>query len=397
MTVEYLLTTKAIRERSKKLFDLNVKGLGHFNYHPEKWDEVADFVYKVILENYPDLNIPFHSRLGHFRPGKIERLNWEELGLSKLSNLDKFKVLIDLIIPSVLLDAGAGDLWKFHETKTGLTFNRSEGLGIASFHMFLNKRFSSKNLIQTDSVGLTQLTLETLEKDFQVSKENPLVGSIGRLNLLKALGRVMLENPKDFPNQRPSDLINFIKVEDVIDGEKVLNALLTKLGGIWPSRLKIDGIDLGDCWSHPNLGPKDSLESLVPFHKLSQWLSYSLLDAALVSGFRVSNVEKLTGLPEYRNGGLFLDLGLITAKNPSDLTRGVEASEAFTIEWRAMTIVLLDDLAQRIQTKLKKTESEFPLAKVLEGGSWWAGRKIAKLKRPDSSPPLKIISDGTVF
>jgi len=397
MTAQYLLTTNAIRERSKKLFDLNVKGLGHFQYHPEKWEEVTEFVYQVILENYPDLNIPFHSRLGHFRPGKIERLNWEELGLSKLSNLDKMKMLIDLIIPSVLLDAGAGDLWKFHESKTNLTFNRSEGLGIASFHMFLNKRFSSKNLIQTDADGLMNLSLETLEKDFQVSKDNPLVGSMGRLNLLKSLGKVIKENPKDFPNLRPSDLIQFMKDGDVIDGEKVLNALLTKLGGIWPSRLKIDGIDLGDCWSHPSLGPKDSIDSLVPFHKLSQWLSYSLLDAALVSGFKVKNVEKLTGLPEYRNGGLFLDLGLISAKNQSDLTRGVEASEPFTVEWRAMTVILLDELASRIQKKFNKSESDFPLAKVLEGGTWWAGRKIAKLKRPDSSPPLKIISDGTVF
>lgn len=397
MTVEFLLTTKAIRERSKKLFDLNVNGKGHFTYHPENWDEVVSFVHGVILENYPDLNIPFHSRLGHFRPGKIERLDWEELGLKKLSNLDKLKTLIDLIIPSVLLDAGAGDTWKFFEQKTGMTFNRSEGLGIASFHMFINKRFSSKNLAQTDADGLMGLTLETLEKDFQVSKENPLIGSIGRLNLLKSLGRVMKENSKDFPNGRPSDLLALMKDNDVVDAEKVLNVLLTKLGGIWPSRLKVDGIDLGDCWSHPALGPKDSIESLVPFHKLSQWLSYSLLDAALVSGFKVINVEKLTGLPEYRNGGLFLDLGLIEAKNPNDLTRGIEASDAFTVEWRAMTIVLLDELGKRIQNKLNKTEADFPLAKVLEGGSWWAGRKIAKIKRPDSSPPLKIISDGTVF
>lgn len=397
MTVKYLLTTNAIRERSKKLFDLNVNGKGHFHYHPEKWDEVVNFVHTVILENYPDLNIPFHSRLGHFRPGKIERLNWNELGLNALTSIDKLKTLIDLIIPSVLLDAGAGDTWKFFEQKTEMTFNRSEGLGIASFHMFINKRFSSKNLAQTDADGLMGLTLETLEKDFQVSKENPLVGSIGRLNLLKSLGRVMKENSKDFPNGRPSDLLVLMKDGDIVDAEKVLNTLLTKLGGIWPSRLKIDGIDLGDCWSHPALGPKDSTESLVPFHKLSQWLSYSLLDAALVSGFKVINVEKLTGLPEYRNGGLFLDLGLIEAKDPNDLTRGIEASDAFTVEWRAMTIVLLDELGKRIQNKLNKTEADFPLAKVLEGGSWWAGRKIAKIKRPDSSPPLKIISDGTVF
>jgi hypothetical protein len=188
-----------------------------------------------------------------------------------------------------------------------------------------------------------------------------------------------------------------MKDGNIVDATKVLSSLLKYLGGIWPSRLKIDDIDLGDCWYHEALGPKDSTDSLIPFHKLSQWLSYSLLDAAIVAGFEVINVEKLTGLPEYRNGGLFLDLGLIVARDKNNLTKGVEAHEAFTVEWRALTIVLLDELGARIQKKLNKSPKDFPLAKVLEGGSWWAGRKIAKMKRPDSSPPLKIISDGTVF
>lgn len=394
---EYLLTTEAIRERSKKLFDINLQGKGSFNYHPEKWDEVTDFVYNVILENYPDLNIPFHSRLGHFRPGKIERLEWPELGLKNLSSEEKVRCLIDLIIPSVLLDAGAGNTWKFQEEKTGLEFNRSEGLGIASFHMFLNKRFSSKGLMQTDADGLMSIKLETINTDFQVSDKNPLVGAPGRVSLLCELGKAIKNNPKVFKNERPSDLLDLVKSGNTIDALKLLNAVLLNFGSIWPSRLKIDGIDLGDCWSHPLLGDKDSFESLVPFHKLSQWLSYSLLDACIVSGFEVINAEKLTGLPEYRNGGLFLDMGLIEAKDKNNLTKGVTAGEPFTVEWRAMTIVLLDNLGARIQKKLNKSEKEFPLAKVLEGGTWWAGRKIAKIKRPDSSPPLIIISDGTVF
>lgn len=36
--------------------------------------------------------------------------------------------------------------------------------------------------------------------------------------------------------------------------------------------------------------------------------------------------------------------------------------------------------------------------KVLEGGTWTAGRKIAKEKRPETcGPPIVIVSDGTVF
>jgi hypothetical protein len=67
------------------------------------------------------------------------------------------------------------------------------------------------------------------------------------------------------------------------------------------------------------------------------------------------------------------------------------------IEWRALTIQLLDRLGTIIQAKLDKKAAEFPMVKVLEGGTWWAGRKIAKEKRADGSSPLKLKSDGTVF
>jgi len=40
---------------------------------------------------------------------------------------------------------------------------------------------------------------------------------------------------------------------------------------------------------------------------------------------------------------------------------------------------------------------EFPLAKVLEGGTWAAGREIAAELRDGATPPIRIDSDGTVF
>ena len=51
-----------------------------------------------------------------------------------------------------------------------------------------------------------------------------------------------------------------------------------------------------------------SVECLVPFHKLSQWLSYSLIESLERSGLKVLHIDQLTGLAEYRNGGLFVDL-----------------------------------------------------------------------------------------
>ena len=53
--------------------------------------------------------------------------------------------LIDLFLVSVLLDAGAGNVWSFEEPGTNMKFNRSEGLGVASFHMFREGFFSGSD------------------------------------------------------------------------------------------------------------------------------------------------------------------------------------------------------------------------------------------------------------
>jgi hypothetical protein len=50
-----------------------------------------------------------------------------------------------------------------------------------------------------------------------------------------------------------------------------------------------------------------------------------------------------------------------------------------------------------VREALGKSAAEFPLAKVLEGGTWAAGRRMAAEKRPGGGPPLAIESDGTVF
>ena len=85
--------------------------------------------------------------------------------------------------------------------------------------------------------------------------------------------------------------------------------MLAHLGPIWPSRLSLAGVALGDCWRHPAIRREDATNGLVPFHKLSQWLSYSLIEPLQEAGIAVTEIDGLTGLPEYRNGGLFIDFG----------------------------------------------------------------------------------------
>jgi hypothetical protein len=67
------------------------------------------------------------------------------------------------------------------------------------------------------------------------------------------------------------------------------------------------------------------------------------------------------------------------------------------VEWRALTVALLDRLAERIRARLNRDARSLPLASLLEGGTWAAGRAAAYERRADGSPPIKVISDGTVF
>jgi len=138
-------------------------------------------------------------------------------------------------------------------------------------------------------------------------------------------------------------------------------------------------------------------DGLVPFHKLSQWLAYSLIEPLTWAGIAVADIEGLTGLPEYRNGGLFLDAGVIALKNPADADFAYEVGSRLVVEWRALTVALLDRIAPLVRTRLGMSADALPLAKVLEGGTWATGRRLARERRPDGSPPLMVISDGTVF
>ena len=64
---------------------------------------------------------------------------------------------------------------------------------------------------------------------------------------------------------------------------------------------------------------------------------------------------------------------------------------------RAAREELIAMLAEEIRGRLGVDEDELPLASVLEGGTWWAGRRIAAEKRPGGGPPIRVVSDGTVF
>ena len=395
--IDFIFSPEAIRERTGKLYELTKEGKTHFELNEDKLKETADFVLEVIKDNYPSLEIPFHSRWGHFKVGDINRVDILDDKMKDADAIEKARTKLDLVITSVLLDAGAGPTWKFVED--GKTFNRSEGLGVASFHMFMKGAFSNETYLKADGASLKNISAKDVENHFQVSEDNPLVGAEGRAGLLRSLGDCVSSNKEAFKDARPGNIIDYMiqKHGKSFKAKDLLKAVLELFGPIWPSRINLYDTNLGDVWRHPLLGDMDKDESLVPFHKLSQWLTYSLIEPIMDAGIDVSDAHEMTGLAEYRNGGLFVDMGVISLKDSSLLDIAHKPDSEVIIEWRALTIQLLDRIADLVRENLNFTANDFPLAKVLEGGTWWAGRRVAKEKRADSSPPLKLDSDGTVF
>ncbi|MDO9358800.1 MAG: URC4/urg3 family protein [Polaromonas sp.] len=406
--VAQLRSTKTIRSRAAALLSrARAGGSDWFTVNDGAMTMAAMLVAELTQARYPDLKIPYHSRWRHFEAGGVDRLAQLNAALGDVPPAEKARAQIDLALVSVLLDAGAGPDWTWREPADGErpehSYNRSEGLGVASFHAFMNGLFSSDPArpLQADATGLQAVTAAQLGAAFQVDAgHNPLVGLDGRAALLQRLGDALQAQPALFGQPgRPGHLFDHLTAGGggTVQAHDVLSVLLTGLSPIWPAQNALEGVALGDCWQHAAAGEEAGPGSgWMPFHKLSQWLTYSLLEPFEWAGVQVDGLDALTGLPEYRNGGLFLDAGVLVLKDPAQAGRLHGAGDELIVEWRALTVALLDELAPLVRTQLGLSIEQMPLACVLEGGTWAAGRALAQ-QLHGGKPPLNIQSDGTVF
>jgi hypothetical protein len=269
-----------------------------------------------------------------------------------------------------------------------------------------------------------------------------MLGVDSRAALLRSLGQSLLAHPDVFGAEgRPGNLVGIYlmasqlrccfkiltRSSDYLVSSKTAgesanldvlvlwDILQTLLIPAWPkNRTTIAGTPIGDAWPLSILqrganikSPDAAAEGIQPFHKLTQWLTYSLMvPFQRVLGMQWSNADSLTALPEYRNGGLFVDLGVLSLKKET-LGRGLEASggdlplfdpsDDAIVEWRAMTLVLIDKLYNKIQSRIGDGV-HLTMAQLLEAGTWKSGREIAAQRRPQTkSSPILIKSDGTIF
>jgi hypothetical protein len=266
--------------------------------------------------------------------------------------------------------------------------------------MFAAGGFSSdpRRPLMADAAGLQGIDAQKLARAFQASADNPLIGVERRADLLRRLGRALAARPDLYGRAgRPGHLIDHFAgaPSRTVPAPLLLETLLQSLAPIWPSGLVADGVSLGDAGRHPAARTADATDRIVPFHKLSQWLTCSLIEPLGMAGLSVTDLDRLTALAEYRNGGLLIDLGVIVPRKPFDAP--LPASSEPVVEWRALTVALLDQLLDPVRQRLG-VGAEFALPHLLQGGTWSAGRKVARaLRPPDGPPPVPLADDGTVF
>lgn len=399
-----LRTLECVRDRCSKVYALALKGKSkHFDVDVSKIPATVDYVIDVTKRNYGgDLSaIPYHSRWRHLPTADVDAMSarWP------VDAREKVRRHLDLVTISVLLDAGAGEDWSYM-TDDGRKVTRSEGLAAASLDMFKDGIFSSDIALphRVNSHGLRNLQLKQLQKGFQLSKHNLMVGLEGRYHVLQRMGTSLEEHPEFFGTEvpRPGNLLDYVlknaNAKNEVSVRVLWRALIEGLESIWPVDTHT-AMRRGDMWTYTPLKIIGKPASdIVPFHKLSQWLAYSMLEPIESLGIKFTDLGLMTGLAEYRNGGLFVDMGVLVPKKDELIPgRTFDIGSELVVEWRALTLALLDVTADGVRAKLGMTPDQLPLAKVLQGGTWAAGREIAREKRPDGSPPIPLRSDGTVF
>ena len=402
LPVAELLSTRAIRERCANITRAVESGhSNHFRIDRTKLQAAARSVADITRRRYRNLDIPYHSRWRHFAAGRVDRKGELDRRLKNGTDADRLRAHLDLAVISVLLDAGAGSSWRYREPGTIDDYRRSEGLGVATICAFLAGAFSASpgEPMRVDAAALTDIDTATIGRWFQVSADNPMVGLEGRTALLRRLGDVLETRPDRFGLiSRPCALFDPLLLNRTLSAPAILRAVLEGFGPIWrvtPAHGDAGDMRIhGDVWRHPHAGGSGPTAGLVPFHKLSQWLAYSLFEPFEWAGYTVIDRDALTALPEYRNGGLLIDTGVLNLVNDADRSTVWDVGSEIIVEWRALTVSLVDELAEAVRAELALPQ--LPLSCVLEGGTWAAGREFANQLRR-GNPPLTVRSDGTVF
>ncbi len=440
-----------IRQRCAALTQAVADGRsGHFKLDRSRLDDAAQLIVASLKRQFPAGEIPLHSRWRQFQAGGIDRVAELDALLAGRTPADQARVRFDLTVVSVLLDAEAGSAWRYRERpgvvealalpgqqhgadkllalldqaaagaspavaaeapppsvaeQPGPTFTHAEGLAVASFRAFVGGAFSASpaDPLRADAAALKLVDSAALRLLMQSSAGNPLPGLEGRAGLLSRLGATLMsEAGRDGLPARPALLFDRLSeggTRSEMPAAELLQMLMMTLAPVWQSGNVVKGVPAGDAWRHHFAGATGgdpATAGWVPFHQLGQWLAYSLVEPLRLAGIQVTGLDALTGGPGLDVGGLLLDIGVINPRHERDLARRWKAGDEWLIEWRALTVTLQDELAQRVRAQMGLSAAQLPLAAVLTGAVA-AGRELAAEKRRGGTAALQMDSEGGLF
>ena len=239
-----------------------MRGLDHFTIDMTRLEAAADLVAAVTREclsgprrAVPCPLAPYRDRRDHDRWGAIA----EAMDTDDPRRYGR--AAFDLAIVSVLVDAGAGANWRYQEAATGETFSRSEGLAVASVDMFRSGLFlrcarSTRSGPMRPRSPLS--AQEELGSGFPGRSAKPDRRAGGAyFPAQPARGETVASRPDLFAledDPRPGGLFDAIVAEAetsrMVAAPRMLELVLDGLGAIWPGRITLGGVNLGDTW-HP--------------------------------------------------------------------------------------------------------------------------------------------------
>ena len=163
-----------------------------------------------------------------------------------------------------------------------------------------------------------------------------------------------------------------------IEAGFVLRTLLVALGPVWPGRMVLDGVPLETAGGTP---PPPAAGPAAQAHAVAD-----LFDAGTAGGgLTVTGTDALTGLPEYRNGGLLYDFALMVPRDPGFAGHAPHGRRAGHRRMAGLDRVGPRPVAQGVRDALGLSAEAFPLARVLEGGT---GR-LAGASPPSGGPAAR--------
>ncbi|MFN9450401.1 MAG: DUF1688 family protein [Rubrivivax sp.] len=269
----------------------------------------------------------------------------------------------------------------------------SEGLTVALLRGFMAGSFSADadDPLRVDARVLSRIDAAALRALFQASQHNPLPGLDARAATLQRWGRC-LEAQGQGPGSRPNALLDPWRVPAGPDGPVPVDpaAVLERVVSRWAEVFRADGrvlgLPAGDVWPHlwagaasPGVhGSQGTPEGeravdpgtggWLPLHQPAQWLVFSLLEPLAQAGLALADDQGLTALAAGRAGAMLLDSGIAVPRATPDLQREWKVGDSWIIEWRALTLHCMTQVAEQARAQCAARGLVLTLAQVLQQG-----------------------------